>query len=50
MKTVEEQLEDVAHDMDCHVGSEGHVYDFAYGLNWSCVINDLRTAKYRKTR
>lgn len=50
MKTVEEQLEDVAHDMDCHADSEGNVYDFAFGLNWSGVIDDARTDKYRKAR
>lgn len=50
MRTVEEQCEDVAHDMECHVDSEGNVYDFAYGLNWSGVIEDARTEKYRKTR
>lgn len=48
MKTVEEQLEDVAHDMDCHVDSENNVYDFAFGLNWSGTIQDARTAKYKK--
>lgn len=48
MKTVEEQFEDVPHDMKCHVDSEGHVYDFAYGLNWQGIINDVRTAKYKK--
>ncbi|WP_339315124.1 glycoside hydrolase family 3 N-terminal domain-containing protein [Paenibacillus sp. FSL R10-2734] len=48
MQTVEEQLEDVAHDMECHVDSEGHVYDFAFGMNWNGVIEDERTKKYRK--
>lgn len=48
MKTVEEQSEDLPHDMQCHVDTEGHRYDFAYGLNWKGVINDARTAKYRK--
>ncbi|WP_313636829.1 glycoside hydrolase family 3 N-terminal domain-containing protein [Paenibacillus sp.] len=48
MQTVEEQLEDVAHDMECHVDSEGHVYDFAYGMNWNGVIEDERTKNYRK--
>jgi len=28
--------------------SEGNVYDFAYGLNWKGIINDARTAKYKK--
>ncbi len=50
MRTVEEQLEDVAHDMRCHVDEEGHVYDFGYGLNWSGVIEDERTRKYGKRR
>lgn len=48
MRTVELQKEDVPHDMDCHRDSEGHVYDFGYGLNWKGVINDARTARYRK--
>lgn len=49
MRTVEEQLEDVAHDMECHVDSEHHVYDFAFGMNWSGVIEDERTMKYRRS-
>ncbi|MCK4677143.1 MAG: glycoside hydrolase family 3 C-terminal domain-containing protein [Bacteroidales bacterium] len=48
MKTVEEQYEDVPHDMDCYVDSEGNTYDFAFGLSWTGVINDARTAKYKK--
>lgn len=47
MKTVEEQFEDVAHDMECHMDSEGNMYDFAFGLNWSGVICDERTKKYQ---
>ncbi|MEH7097161.1 glycoside hydrolase family 3 protein [Neobacillus vireti] len=47
MKTVEEQLEDVAHDMECHVDSEGHIYDFAFGLSWAGKIQDGRTEKYQ---
>ncbi|MGE8205476.1 glycoside hydrolase family 3 N-terminal domain-containing protein [Heyndrickxia sp. NPDC080065] len=47
MKTVEKQFEDVPHDMECHVDSEKHVYDFAFGLSWSGVIRDERTEKYR---
>ncbi|MEC0090512.1 glycoside hydrolase family 3 protein [Paenibacillus macquariensis] len=50
MRTVEEQFEDVAHDMECHVDSENHTYDFAFGLNWSGEIEDNRTEKYRKIR
>ncbi|MBN1790519.1 MAG: glycoside hydrolase family 3 C-terminal domain-containing protein [Bacteroidales bacterium] len=49
MKTVELQKEDVPFDMNCHVDSEGNSYDFGFGLNWSGVISDARTAKYQKT-
>ncbi|HEY5748728.1 MAG TPA: glycoside hydrolase family 3 N-terminal domain-containing protein [Chryseolinea sp.] len=48
METVEQQLEDVPHDMKVHVDSEGNAYDFAYGLNWKGVIDDKRTAHYKK--
>jgi beta-glucosidase len=48
METVEKQLEDVPHDMTCHTDSEGHVYDFAFGLNWKGVIQDGRTEKYKR--
>jgi len=47
MKTVEEQFEDVPRDMECYTDSEGNVYDFAFGLNWSGVISDERVSKYR---
>lgn len=46
MKTVEEQLEDVSCDMECYRDACGNVYDFAFGLNWSGVINDHRVARY----
>lgn len=46
MATVEKQSEDVPFDMECHTDSEGNVYDFAFGLNWSGVIKDARTEKY----
>ena len=47
MRTVEEQFEDVPRDMKCHVDSEGHAYDFAFGMNWKGVIKDSRTSRYR---
>jgi len=47
MKTVEAQFEDVPRDMKPYVDSEGHTYDFAFGLNWKGVINDERVAKYK---
>lgn len=46
METVEAQFEDVPRDMECYVDSDGNIYDFAFGLNWSGVIKDDRTAKY----
>jgi len=48
MYTVETQYEDVPFDMTCHEDSEGNVYDFGFGLNWSGVIKDARTEKYGK--
>lgn len=47
MKTVEEQAEDTPRDMECYKDADGNVYDFAYGLNWSGVINDERVKKYK---
>jgi beta-glucosidase len=49
MTTVEKQQEDVPFDMNCHKDSEGNTYDFGFGLNWSGIISDTRTANYRKT-
>ncbi len=46
METVEAQYEDVPRDMECHVDTAGNTYDFGFGLNWSGVIQDERTAKY----
>ena len=48
MRTVEEQQEDVPHDVRPLVDTDGHAWDFAYGLNWSGPIEDARTVKYRK--
>lgn len=50
MKTVELQKEDVPHDMQPYKDSQGHSYDFGYGMNWKGVINDSRTAKYVKKK
>ena len=47
MKTVEEQMEDVPRDMKCYTDSEGNTYDFAFGMNWSGIINDARISKYK---
>ena len=48
MRTMEEQREDVPFDMECHVDTEGHVYDFAYGMDWNGVICDERVKKYAR--
>lgn len=47
MKTVEEQKEDVPRDMIPYTDADGHAYDFAFGMNWSGVINDARVSKYK---
>lgn len=47
MLTVEAQYEDVPRDMTCYTDACGHTYDFAFGLNWSGVIQDERVEKYR---
>ncbi len=47
MSIVETQKEDVPFDMKAHVDSEGKMYDFAFGLNWSGTIQDNRTEKYK---
>ena len=47
MATVEQQLEDVPRDMRCYQDADGHSYDFAFGLNWSGVIDDARVKKYK---
>ena len=46
MEAVEKQLEDVPRDMDCYVDAAGNCYDFAFGLNWTGVIEDERVEKY----
>ena len=48
METVETQMEDKTLDMRCYTDSEGHVYDLGYGMDWSGVISDDRTAKYTR--
>ncbi|CAM4142029.1 glycoside hydrolase family 3 C-terminal domain-containing protein [Listeria ivanovii subsp. ivanovii] len=47
MDVVETQKEDVAHDMTPYTDELGNVYDFAYGLDFSGVIEDERVRKYR---
>ena len=47
MDEVECQLEDVPFDMIPYTDSEGHIYDFAYGMNFEGVIDDKRVKKYK---
>ena len=49
MQTVEEQYEDVPHDMQPYKDEQENVYDFGFGLNWSGPIQDQRTATYVNT-
>lgn len=46
MRTVEEQFEDVPHDMRPLVDADGNAWDYGYGLNWSGIIEDERTWRY----
>ena len=46
MQAVEKEKEDVSRDLECYVDAAGNAYDFAFGLNWSGVINDERVATY----
>lgn len=46
METVEAQCEDVPKDMRPYVDKDGNCYNFAFGMNWSGVINDSRVKRY----
>ena len=46
MEAVEGSLSDVPRDLECYVDAAGNAYDFAFGMNWSGVIDDERTQKY----
>ena len=46
MEAVEAQADDVPRDMECYKDAAGNTYDFAFGMNWSGVIDDARTQKY----
>ena len=47
METVEAQCEDVPRDMECYRDAQGHVYDFAFGMDWKGVIDDTRVKRYK---
>lgn len=46
MEAVEAQACGTPRDMACYVDANGNTYDFAFGLNWSGVISDERTAQF----
>ena len=47
MDAVDVQDEDTIRDVECYVDAAGNTCDFAFGLNWSGLIEDARTEKYR---
>lgn len=47
MNAVEADKEDVPRELECYTDSEGNVYDFCFGMNWSGVINDERVKTYK---
>ncbi len=46
MEAVDKDQEDVPRDVEAYVDAAGNAYAFAYGLNWSGVINDERVSTY----
>ncbi|MCD7862017.1 MAG: glycoside hydrolase family 3 C-terminal domain-containing protein [Lachnospiraceae bacterium] len=47
MEAVEAHMEDTPGDICPYTDSEGHSWDFGYGMNWEGVIADHRVDKYR---
>ena len=47
MQAVERHCEDRPHDITPYQDADHHRYAFGYGLNWSGVIDDERTRRYR---
>lgn len=50
MQTVETQLEEVPLDMQAYLDTEGHVYDFGFGLNCNGPIQDEHTKRFAFTK
>ena len=48
METVETHCEDLPFDMTPYTDSEGHTYDFGFGMNWSGIIHDERNERYNR--
>lgn len=47
MEAVEAHCEDLPFDYVAYTDAAGHAYAFGFGLNWSGVIDDARTRRYR---
>ena len=47
VEAVEAQKEDLPRDMECYVDANGNAYDFAFGMNWSGIIDDERVQTYK---
>lgn len=47
MDAVEALNEDTPRSVECYVDAAGNTYEFGFGLNWSGVIDDERTATYK---
>jgi len=47
METVEKHNEDVPFDIEPYRDSCGNSYEFAFGMNWSGVIDDARVKRYK---
>ncbi|MCR4870237.1 MAG: twin-arginine translocation signal domain-containing protein [Atopobiaceae bacterium] len=47
MDAVEALNEDTPRSVECYTDAMGNTYEFAFGLNWSGVIDDERTATYK---
>ena len=48
MATVEEHFEDKPFDYEVYKDSQGHSYEFGYGLDWNGIISDERTKRFVK--
>ncbi len=48
METVERHCEDASLDMEPYTDSQGHAYDFGFGMDWSGPIEDGRAQRYGK--
>ena len=49
METVEAHCEDKPLDLIPYTDTMGNRYDFAFGLNWSGIIQDSRTTRYPRS-